>query len=123
MYSIHIGTGTCGVAAGAEPVLAAFREQVGKLGLRDTVVGEVGCNGMCFAEPLVEVRHNGTRHLYGRVTPDRVERILKEHVQGGQPVREWVVLENGDSGPEADFLARQRHIVLRNCGDIDPMSI
>jgi len=122
VYSIHIGTGTCGVAAGAEHVVAAFREQVGTLGLAGTMVAETGCNGMCYAEVLVEVKHAGARHLYGRVTPDRVERILTEHVQRGQPVREWLVLENGQ-GAEANFLARQRHIVLRNCGDIDPMSI
>jgi NADH-quinone oxidoreductase subunit F len=121
--TITVGTGTCGIAAGAEKVLKELARQIASQGLSDVTVGETGCLGMCYAEVLVEVAHDDGRYLYGRVTPDRVARILAEHVQGGAPVREWLAVENGETGPEADFLHNQRHIVLRNCGRIDPLSI
>jgi len=73
--------------------------------------------GMCFREPLVEiVEDEHPRILYGEVTSDRVDRIVEEHLRGGRVIQEWVV-------EEKEFLAKQKRIVLRNCGEIDPFSL
>ena len=122
MNTITVGTGTCGIAAGADRVIEEFQRVLAAHDVRDVGLKETGCVGMCYAEVLVEVAHDGARWLYGRVSPERVTRIVLEHAVGGMPVRDWVVLEDGE-GPEAAFLRRQRHIVLRNCGAIDPRSI
>jgi len=120
--TLHVGTGSCGLAAGAARVLDRVRAEIARRGLDTVRVSETGCNGMCYAEVLLEVRCGAASHLYGHVSPERVERIVSEHVEGGVPVREWVLLEDGTRGPEATFLARQRHVVLRHCGVIDPTS-
>jgi len=120
--TVTVGTGTCGLAAGAGKVVREFERVLAVHAVRGVEVRETGCLGMCYAEVLVEVADHESRWLYGRVSPDRVPRIVLEHVLGGTPVRDWVLLENGE-GPEAAFLKRQRHIVLRNCGAIDPRSI
>ncbi|NLI78184.1 MAG: NADH-quinone oxidoreductase subunit NuoF [Candidatus Riflebacteria bacterium] len=121
--AITVGTGTCGIAAGADKVLAEIRRQLEQKGLTTVPVRETGCVGMCYDEVLVEVEQAGRKFLYGSVTPDRVERIVTQHVKAGAPVAEWVVLENDRDGKEASFLARQKRIVLRNCGHIDPLSL
>jgi NADH-quinone oxidoreductase subunit F len=73
------------------------------------------------------VREPGRRTIYGEVTPDRASDIWSRHVLGGEVIADWVVksFEEGgaDGGSEGPFLARQRRIVLRNCGTIDPESI
>jgi NADH-quinone oxidoreductase subunit F len=76
--------------------------------------------GMCYNEVLVEVSspQNG-RTFYGRVTPNKVERIINEHLIGGKPVTEWIIPDKEINS----LLAKQKRIVLRNCGVIDPESI
>ncbi len=122
MTRLIVGLGTCGIAAGAEET---FRSLAAKLAGRPGLeVGRTGCIGMCYQEPLVEVRNaDGARYLYGRVTPDRVDRVLDEHVGQGRPVDEWLVWTDRGGGSDQAFLDRQRRIVLRNCGVIDPESI
>jgi NADH-quinone oxidoreductase subunit F len=82
---------------------------------------------MCYREPLVEVRDNGSRTIYGEVTPDLADRIYQEHVAGGKVLEEHVVYgmdpSGGETGTEADYMELQKRIVLRNCGTIDPESI
>ncbi|MBW2731683.1 MAG: NADH-quinone oxidoreductase subunit NuoF [Deltaproteobacteria bacterium] len=126
MHNITIGTGTCGVSAGAGKVLEKFEKVIAARELnREARVLETGCMGMCYAEVLVEVQSgtDGIKHLYGSMTPDRVERLIDEHVLGGKPVDEWVVLTDYGVGSEKSFVERQERIVLRNCGHVDPMSI
>ena len=78
---------------------------------------ETGCIGLCHREVLVEIVEDGRqRTLYGEVTPDRVDRIVADHLRGGRAVAEWVVDREG-------MLAGQKRIVLRNCGEIDPSRI
>ena len=78
-----MGLGTCGAAAGAGATYAAILARTGKLN-GSCKVGKTGCLGMCYREPLVEVREDGgTRWLYGQMTPDRVDRLLEEHVARG----------------------------------------
>ena len=120
---IVVGLGTCGIAAGARATWAALKEREASLG-PGVALGRTGCAGTCWREPLVELRdEGGERWQYGPVTPDRVGRLLDEHLGRGRPVEEWLVSSSEGAGLERDFLERQHRIVLRNCGLIDPESI
>ena len=88
---IIIGMGTCGIAAGAREVMRAVLEELDKENI-EAHVTTVGCIGMCALEPLLDiVQACGARITYGKVTPERVPRIISEHILRGQPVEEWVV--------------------------------
>ena len=79
---------------------------------------------MCYREPLVEVRDSsGARFQYGNVTKDRVARLVDEHVRHGQVIDDWLVWTSAGAGAEAGFLDKQRRIVLRNCGTLNPEEI
>jgi NADH-quinone oxidoreductase subunit F len=122
MKTIKVGLGTCGVSAGGEKTYEAIKLEVEQKNIQATVK-ETGCNGMCYREPLVEViDENGNSFMYGEVTPERALRIVDGHVLGGTPVDEWIVQ---GTAPSADdlFFKKQRRIVLRNCGVIDPNAI
>ena len=115
---IKVGVASCGIAAGGSRVLAAFAAQINSRGLQATVK-PTGCIGMCYQEALAEVIRDNRAVMYGKVTPERVGRIIEEHVMGGHPVEEWVLPQD-----EIDsFMSRQQRIVLRNCGIIDPECI
>jgi NADH-quinone oxidoreductase subunit F len=123
MYTITIGTGTCGVSAGADIVLNEFQQLADEQNAGDVRIGETGCMGMCYKEVLVEINDGADTFLYGNVNPEGAQRIFREHVRGGTPVEDLLVLRNYARGPEESFLSKQKRIVLRNCGYIDPMSI
>ncbi|MCL2671665.1 MAG: (2Fe-2S) ferredoxin domain-containing protein [Clostridiales bacterium] len=90
---IVVGMATCGIAAGARPVLGAFVEKVAQKGLGDRVtVTQTGCIGMCRLEPIAEVFEPGKERVtYVMVTPEMVDRILDEHLKGGKPVWEFTI--------------------------------
>ena len=120
MTRVLVGLGTCGIAAGAEETyraLAARKEAGASFALSKT-----GCVGMCYREPLVEVRDDaGHRYQYGGLSAERVDRLLEEHVEGGRVIEEWLVWSDRGVGAEVDYLDKQSaRIVLRNCGLIDP---
>ncbi len=118
-WLVKVGLASCGIAAGGRKVYDAFLTQL-RDGALDTELKQTGCLGMCYNEVLVEVLSpQKERTFYGRVTPDRVDRIINEHLVQGRPVTEWVI------PPEEinSLLAKQKRIVLRNCGIIDPESI
>jgi len=122
MKTIKIGLGTCGVSAGGEKVHAALKEAIAKDKIPIRLV-ETGCMGNCYQEVLVEViDEDGHSNLYGNVTPDKVRRILDEQVLNDKPIGEWIV-KGRDAAAEDTFFAKQKRIVLRNCGIIDPDSI
>lgn len=113
MREILVGTGTCGLSAGSGKVIEALREFPGECRISGT-----GCIGMCFVEPLLEVRLGDTRKLYGEVTPE----LALEIAGGADPARN-LVWSTGGQGSHADFLAKQDRLVLRNCGLINPDSM
>lgn len=113
MRRILVGTGTCGLSAGAGKVMEALRDNPGDFQLSGT-----GCIGMCFVEPLVEVREGDRRRIYGEVTPEAAIEIGA----GGDPSGMLVWSSDG-GGSQSDFLAKQDRLVLRNCGIIDPDSM
>jgi len=116
MQEVRVGTASCGIAAGGLAAYNRFAELLEPDPNR-VILKQTGCVGMCFREPLVEiVEDEHPRILYGEVTSDRVDRIVEEHLRGGRVIQEWVV-------EEKEFLAKQKRIVLRNCGEIDPFSL
>lgn len=89
---IVVGMATCGIAAGARPVLAALMDEVSKRGLNDVVVAQTGCIGVCRLEPIVEVYKAGEEKVtYVKVTADMVGKIVTEHVVNGNPVTECTI--------------------------------
>jgi len=93
---VVVGMATCGIAAGARPVLLAFMEEVNKRKLLNVTVAQTGCIGMCRLEPMVEITLPGEEKVtYVRVTPEKVARIVEEHVVNGRPVLEYVIGAEG----------------------------
>ena len=89
---VVVGMATCGIASGARPVLTAFVEEVNRRGLKDVVVTQAGCIGMCKLEPIVEVFQPGKEKVtYVKMTPEKVSRIVTEHLVNGSPVTEYTV--------------------------------
>ena len=89
---VVVGMATCGIAAGARPVLTAFVEEVNRRGLKDVVVTQAGGIGMCKLEPIVEVFQPGKEKVtYVKMTPEKVSRIVTEHLVNGSPVTEYTV--------------------------------
>jgi NADH-quinone oxidoreductase subunit F len=122
-YQVVVGLGSCGIAAGGQKVRATLQEAIDrrKLPIRLT---ETGCVGMCYREVLVDVIDSkGKSYTYGNVTPERVDRMVREHLEGGQPVRDWLVRSPDEPLADDSFFAKQKRIVLRNCGVMDPESL
>ena len=93
---IVVGMATCGIAAGARPVLNAFVEQIEAEGLGGKVmVTQTGCIGICRLEPIVEVYENGSdeKITYVKMTPEKAKRVVEEHIKGGKPVYEYTIGE------------------------------
>ena len=90
---IVVGMATCGIAAGARPVLNAFVDGVNKEGLgSDVVVSQTGCIGICQYEPVVEVYKAGEEKVtYVKMTVEKAEKVLKEHIKGGKVVTEYTI--------------------------------
>ena len=90
---VVVGMATCGIAAGARPILNAFVDGVAKEGLNDKVtVSQTGCIGICQYEPVVEVFESGKEKVtYVKLTAEKVEKIIKEHLVGGNVVSEYTI--------------------------------
>ena len=92
---IVVGMATCGIAAGARPVLNAFVEEVAKRGLKNVTVAQTGCIGMCQYEPIVEVFAPGKEKVtYVKMTAENVPEIVANHIVNGNPVIEKTVGAN-----------------------------
>ena len=134
---LRIGTALCGQAAGADAVVAAVKEALEKQGV-DARVSEVGCIGLCYAEPLLDVQlPGGPRIFYGNFDPERAGDVVESHVAGGVVVEDLALgfLAPEDAGD--DFVpppglrdlalhpmrAWENRIALRNAGNIDPLDI
>ena len=89
---IAVGMATCGIAAGARPVLNAFTEEVARRELSGVTVTQTGCIGICQYEPVVEVFAPGKeKGTYVKMTPEKVARVVGEHIVGGTPVAEYTI--------------------------------
>ncbi len=93
---VVVGMATCGIAAGARPVLSAFVEGVANEGLSDKVtVTQTGCIGICQYEPVVEVFEAGKEKVtYVKMTADKAKEVIEKHLKGGSPVVEYTIGSN-----------------------------
>ncbi|MDI6452710.1 (2Fe-2S) ferredoxin domain-containing protein [Peloplasma aerotolerans] len=91
-YRVQIGMGTCGIASGAKPVLAAFLELVEYHNLNNVTVTQVGCMGECTYEPMVEIIDEaGQAFVYCNVTTDMAKQIIEKHIQSNQPIDKYLL--------------------------------
>lgn len=89
---IVVGMATCGIAAGARPVLLAFMDEVAKRNLTNVNVVQTGCIGACRLEPIVEVYTPGAEKVtYVKVTPEMVAKIVTNHIVNGNVVNEYTI--------------------------------
>ena len=90
---VVVGMATCGIAAGARPVLSTFVEEVNRLGLSDKVtVSQTGCIGICQFEPVVEVFEAGKEKVtYVKMTPEKAKEVVEIHLQGGRVVKKYTI--------------------------------
>ncbi|MCL1888177.1 MAG: NADH-quinone oxidoreductase subunit NuoF [Kiritimatiellaeota bacterium] len=124
-FQVNVGMGTCGVAAGSQVTLEAIQSEVAAKGVKNVVVRQTGCMGLCFTEPVVEVVAPGKAPvIYGGVTADVAKKIVAG-IADGKPFDANIL-----DKPSADILSddcgcgkKQFRIVLRNCGVIDPDKI
>lgn len=89
---VVVGMATCGIAAGARPVLNAFVEGVNAENLSDKViVSQTGCIGICQFEPVVEVFEGDVKTTYVKMDVDKAKRVIEEHLKGGKVVSEYTI--------------------------------
>lgn len=90
---VVVGMATCGIAAGARPVLNAFVEDVNKAGLTGKVtVTQTGCIGICQFEPVVEVFEAGKDKVtYVKMTAEKAAEVVEKHLKGGKVVTEYTI--------------------------------
>lgn len=89
---VVVGMATCGIAAGAKPVLSAFLEQVQLHNLKNVTVSQTGCIGVCRLEPIVEVYVPGEEKVtYVKMKPEMVPKIVQDHLVNHSPVTEYTI--------------------------------
>jgi NADP-reducing hydrogenase subunit HndB len=89
---VVVGMATCGIAAGARPVMLAFVEELKRRNLNNVTVSQTGCIGMCRLEPMVDVIVPGQEKVtYVKVKPEMVGRIVAEHIVNGRPVEAYTI--------------------------------
>ena len=127
---IYIGTATCGRASGALTVLEAIESELAKHNI-DAIIAHVGCIGLCYAEPLVDMaKPNGPRISYANVTPKMIPQLIEDYLVNDNPRPDLALGTVGDGSVDGipklfdlPMLKPQVRIALRNCGIIDPENI
>jgi NADP-reducing hydrogenase subunit HndB len=96
---ITVHMGTCGIAAGARAIVAAFLEELEKSGFKDVLVATSGCAGLCSKEPMATVELlNSPPVKYGELTPEKAVKIFREHIVGGKAVSEYALGMGSERG-------------------------
>ena len=127
---IFIGTATCGRAAGAMTVLEAIEKELTRLGI-EVMITQVGCIGLCYAEPIIDILKPGhPRITYGSVTPEVIPQLLEDYLVTDNPRPDLALGTVGEDSIdgipklfELPVLKSQARLALRNCGHIDPAEI
>ena len=89
---VVVGMATCGIAAGARPVLAAFVDEIGRRNLQDVTVSQTGCIGVCRLEPIVEIYEPGKEKVtYVKMDPEKAARVVSEHLVNHRVVEEYTI--------------------------------
>jgi len=127
---ISVGTATCGRAAGALEVLETIENELKTQGITARII-EVGCIGLCYAEPIVTITKPGRPGIcYGNVTPAKAQELIKSYITGNNPLAEYALGTIGEGSIDGipnlfqlPILKPQVRRVLRNCGFVDPTNI
>jgi NADH-quinone oxidoreductase subunit F len=127
---LFIGTGTCGTAAGAQTVLDELKTELARCQI-DAAITEVGCIGLCYAEPLLDIAKPGRPRIsYHQVNPKMVRLLVQDYIVNDNPRPDLALGTLGDGSIdgipqlfELPMLRSQVRIILGNCGIIDPKSI
>ena len=91
---VVVGMATCGIAAGARPVMNAFVEEIAKRNLEHVSVVQTGCIGVCRLEPIVEIMVPGEEKVtYVKMTPEKVAKVVAEHLVNNRVVKEYTIGE------------------------------
>lgn len=89
---VVVGMATCGIAAGARPVLTAFSDAVQQKGLKNISVIQTGCVGLCQFEPIVEVISAGNEKVtYVKMTAEKAAEVVEQHLIRGQVVSKYTI--------------------------------
>lgn len=125
---VVVGMATCGISAGAKPVLDKLIEETKAKGLDNIKILPTGCIGMCIYEPIVEVFEPGKDKVtYIHMDPERVSKVVTQHLEKGRPVVEYTLGEGEDGKlrnlDDVQFYKKQKRVVLKNCGLINPENI
>ncbi len=89
---VVVGMATCGIAAGARPVLTAFADGVQSKGLNNVMVTQTGCIGLCQFEPIVEVHEPGKEKVtYIKMTAEKAAEVIEQHLIGGDVVAKYTI--------------------------------
>ena len=91
---IKVGMATCGIAAGARPVLDALLDEAENRKLNNVSISQTGCIGLCRLEPIVEVFKGGERYTYVLMTPEKARKVMAEHVVNGNVCTEYLITDN-----------------------------
>lgn len=87
---VSVGMATCGIAAGARPVMNSFAKEIRTRGVKNVELNMMGCIGMCTLEPIVEVYdEDGTKTTYIKMTEEKAAQVVKEHLIGGKVCTEF----------------------------------
>lgn len=119
---VTVGLGSCGIAAGAGKTYEKIRAMRDAENL-DFDLKKTSCIGMCYREPLVEIRDETGTYLYGDINEGKAIEVIEKHLNQKDPIRDYIVYCDLFDAPENNFLDSQVKIVLRNCGYMDPESI
>jgi NADH:ubiquinone oxidoreductase subunit F (NADH-binding)/(2Fe-2S) ferredoxin len=132
---IIVGLATCGIAAGARPVLKVFEDEVEAAGFASVMVKQSGCIGICQYEPIVEIIEGGKEKVtYVRMDAEKAKEVFNSHILNGEIVEKYTIgAISANVAPEdkvppvsiagTPFYKHQKRIALRNCGIIDPEDI
>lgn len=118
--TVKVGVASCGIAAGAQKVYEYLKANVP---IEISEVHKVGCIGMCFNEPLIEVINENGSFIYGKIDEKKAQRIIDEHIISGQPIKDWLVYSPNEIVGDSDYISKQTRILLKNSGVINPESI
>ncbi len=122
MTTITVGLGSCGIAAGASKTYDSIEQWIKKNDL-NVQLEKTSCIGMCYNEPLVEIKNTSGSYLYSKVDAQSVNDILEQHLINNSPLTRRIVKSDVIPTSGDDYFNGQTRIVLRNCGLINPEKI
>ncbi|MFW6040334.1 MAG: NADH-ubiquinone oxidoreductase-F iron-sulfur binding region domain-containing protein [Thermoplasmatota archaeon] len=114
-----VGYASCGIAAGAGKICDELEKQIKERDL-DIDLKRVGCVGMCHNEPIIEIEDQNGKYTYGNLEVEDVEKVIESHIINGVPYEDKLI---STPDKEYDYFSKQKKIVLRNSGEIDPEDI